>query len=81
METKTQSVVEIDMSDFQTAAPEVLTIFAIPLTFSIAQGIGLGLICSVLLSVGLGRGREVPPIGYGVATMFFLSFFRIWPFS
>jgi AGZA family xanthine/uracil permease-like MFS transporter len=76
-----QSVVEIDMSDFQTAAPAVLTIFAIPLTFSIAQGIGLGLICSVLLGVGMGRGRQIPTIGYGVALMFFLSFFRIWPFS
>jgi AGZA family xanthine/uracil permease-like MFS transporter len=76
-----QSVVEIDMTKFETAAPAVLTIFAIPLTFSIAQGIGIGLICSVLLSVGLGKGREVPPIGYGVAAMFFLSFFKIWPFS
>jgi AGZA family xanthine/uracil permease-like MFS transporter len=76
-----QSVVEIDMTDFETAAPAVLTIFAIPLTFSIAQGIGLGLICSVLLSVGLGRGRQVPPLGYAVAVMFFLSFFKIWPFS
>ena len=76
-----QSVVEIDMTKFETAAPAVLTIFAIPLTFSIAQGIGIGLICSVLLSVGLGKAREVPPIGYGVAAMFFLSFFKIWPFS
>ena len=75
-----QSVVEIDMTDFETAAPAVLTIFAIPLTFSIAQGIGIGLICSVLLSVGLGKGRKIPFIGYAVATMFFLSFFKIWPF-
>jgi AGZA family xanthine/uracil permease-like MFS transporter len=75
-----QSVVEIDMSTFETAAPAVLTIFAIPLTFSIAQGIGIGLICSVLLGVGLGRGRSIPPLGYGVAAMFFLSFFKIWPF-
>jgi len=75
-----QSVVEIDMSNFETAAPAVLTIFAIPLTFSIAQGIGIGLICSVLLGVGLGRARTIPPIGYAVATMFFLSFFKIWPF-
>jgi adenine/guanine/hypoxanthine permease len=75
-----QSVVEIDMNTFETAAPAVLTIFAIPLTFSIAQGIGIGLICSVLLSIGLGKGRTVPPLGYAVAAMFFLSFFRIWPF-
>jgi len=72
--------VEIDMTDFATAAPAVLTIFAIPLTFSIAQGIGIGLICSVLLGVGLGRARTIPPIGYAVAAMFFLSFFKIWPF-
>jgi AGZA family xanthine/uracil permease-like MFS transporter len=75
-----QSVVEIDMTRFETAAPAVLTIFAIPLTFSIAQGIGIGLICSVLLGVGLGRARTIPPIGYAVAAMFFLSFFKIWPF-
>jgi AGZA family xanthine/uracil permease-like MFS transporter len=75
-----QSVVEIDMNTFETAAPAVLTIFAIPLTFSIAKGIGIGLICSVLLSVGLGRARTVPPMGYAVAAMFFLSFFKIWPF-
>jgi adenine/guanine/hypoxanthine permease len=76
-----QSVVEIDMSEFETAAPAVLTIFAIPLTFSIAQGIGLGLICSVMLRVGLGKARDIPPLGYAVAGMFFLSFFKIWPFS
>jgi AGZA family xanthine/uracil permease-like MFS transporter len=75
-----QSVVEIDMSDFETAAPAVLTIFAIPLTFSIAQGIGIGLICSVLLSVGMGKANKVPAIGYVVAAMFFLSFFKIPPF-
>jgi AGZA family xanthine/uracil permease-like MFS transporter len=76
-----QSVVEIDMSEFETAAPAVLTIFTIPLTFSIAQGIGIGLICSVLLRVGLGKARQIPALGYAVAVMFFLSFFRIWPFS
>jgi AGZA family xanthine/uracil permease-like MFS transporter len=76
-----QSVVEIDMSEFETAAPAVLTIFAIPLTFSIAQGIGIGLICSVLLRIGLGKARQIPFLGYAVAIIFFLSFFRIWPFS
>jgi len=75
-----QSVVEIDMTDFKSAAPAVLTIFAIPLTFSIAQGIGIGLICTALVALGLGRPRDVSPMGYAVATMFFLSFFKIWPF-
>jgi AGZA family xanthine/uracil permease-like MFS transporter len=75
-----QSVVEIPMNDFATAAPAVLTIFAIPLTFSIAQGIGLGLISAAVLALGLRRPRSFPALGYVVAGIFFLDFFRIWPF-
>jgi len=75
-----QSVVEIPMDDFAIAAPAVLTIFAIPLTFSIAQGIGLGLISAAVLALGLRRPRSFPALGYVVAGIFFLDFFRIWPF-
>jgi adenine/guanine/hypoxanthine permease len=75
-----QSVVEIPMDDFATAAPAVLTIFAIPLTFSIAQGIGLGLISAAVLALGLRRPRSLPVLGYVVAGIFFLDFFKIWPF-
>ena len=76
-----QSVIEIDMKDFTIAAPVVLTILAIPLTFSIAEGIGLGLICAALLAVGLGEPKKLPTLGYVVAAVFFFEFFRIWPFS
>ena len=75
-----QSVIEIDMKDFTVAAPAVLTILAIPLTFSIAEGIGLGLITAVLLAVALGRPKSITPIGYVVAAVFFLQFFKFWPF-
>ena len=76
-----QSVTEIPMHDFKTAAPAVLTIFAIPLTFSIAEGIGLGLISAAVLALGLGKPRSLTTVGYVVAAVFFLQFFRIWPFS
>jgi AGZA family xanthine/uracil permease-like MFS transporter len=75
-----QSVVEIPMDDFKAAAPAVLTLFAIPLTFSIAYGIGIGLISAALLALGLGRPRSFPAVGYAVAAVFFLEFFKIWPF-
>jgi adenine/guanine/hypoxanthine permease len=75
-----QSVVEIDMADFRVAAPAVLTIIAIPLTFSIAEGIGLGLICAALLALGTGNPRSLPVIGYVIAAVFFLEFFHIFPF-
>ncbi|HEX3730110.1 MAG TPA: NCS2 family permease, partial [Opitutaceae bacterium] len=75
-----QSVAEIPMGDFATAAPAVLTLFAIPLTFSIAQGLGLGLLAAALLALARRRPAELPLLGYGVAAVFFLDFFRIWPF-
>ena len=76
-----QSVIEIPMSDFKIAAPAVLTIFAIPLTFSIAEGIGLGLISAAVLALGLGKPKSLTAVGYIVAAVFFLQFFKIWPFS
>ena len=76
-----QSVIEIPMEDFTVAAPAVLTIFAIPLTFSIAEGIGLGLISAAVLALGLGKPKSLTTVGYVVAAVFFLQFFRIWPFS
>ena len=76
-----QSVIEIDMTDFKIAAPAVLTIFAIPLTFSIAEGIGLGLVAAALLAVGLGKPKSFTTVGYIIAGIFFLQFFKIFPFS
>jgi AGZA family xanthine/uracil permease-like MFS transporter len=76
-----QSVVEIPLHDFKTAAPAVLTLLAIPFTFSIAQGIGIGLISAALLALGLGQPRSFPRLGYALAAVFFFEFFRIWPFT
>jgi adenine/guanine/hypoxanthine permease len=75
-----QSITEIDMTDFKTAVPAVLTIIGIPLTFSIAEGIGLGLICAALLALALGEPRKLTAFGYAVAAVFFLQFFKFWPF-
>ena len=75
-----QSVIQIDMADFKTAAPAALTIMGIPLTFSIAEGIGLGLISAALLALALGEPRKMTALGYGLAAVFFFEFFHIWPF-
>jgi len=76
-----QSVTEIDMSDFRIAAPAALTIIGIPLTFSIAEGIGFGLISAALLALASGKARAFTVTGYVIAVIFFLEFFHIFPFS
>jgi adenine/guanine/hypoxanthine permease len=75
-----QSISEIDMTDFKTAAPAVLTIIGIPLTFSIAEGIGLGLIAAALLALALGEPKKMTVFGYTIAAIFFLQFFKLPPF-
>jgi AGZA family xanthine/uracil permease-like MFS transporter len=73
-----QSITEIEMSDFKIATPAVLTIAGIPLTFSIAEGIGLGLITAALLALALGEPKRLTALGYVVAAVFFLEFFHVW---
>jgi AGZA family xanthine/uracil permease-like MFS transporter len=73
-----QSITEIDMTDFKVAAPAVLTILGIPLTFSIAEGIGMGLIAAALLALALGEPRRLTALGYVVAAVFFFEFFDVW---
>jgi len=76
-----QSVTEIKMDDFAIAAPAALTILATPLSFSIAEGIGLGLICTAALALPTGRARLMTPVGCAIAVVFFFEFFHIFPFN
>lgn len=76
-----QSISDIKMDQFHIAAPAMLTILCIPLTFSIAEGIGIGLICAALLALVTGRAKAFPVAGYIIAAIFFLQFFNIFPFS
>jgi AGZA family xanthine/uracil permease-like MFS transporter len=76
-----QSVAEIDMRDFTIAAPAALTLVGIPLLFSIADGIGLGFIASAILATAVGRPRVLTVTGYVIAAIFFLQFFKVFPFG
>jgi len=76
-----QAVAEIRMQDVVTAVPAVLTLLGIPLLFSVADGIGLGLIASAVLALGSGRPRELTIAGYAIAAVFLLQFFKVFPFG
>ncbi|WP_425467588.1 NCS2 family permease [Phytoactinopolyspora halophila] len=67
---------EIEWGKLEHAFPAFVTMIAMPLTFSIANGIALGLLFFPLLMLVRGRGREVHPMAY---VLFFvvLAYF-IW---
>ena len=69
-----QSVTEIDWTDFAIAVPALLMILTMPLTFSISEGIAVGFFVYVLVMLGLGRGRQVSWLAYGLAVVFGLHF-------
>lgn len=75
-----QPISALDLKDIRVAAPAVLTMVGIPLTFSIANGIGLGLITTALLALALRAPRQFTPTGVIAAAVFFLHFFKLWPF-
>jgi AGZA family xanthine/uracil permease-like MFS transporter len=65
----------IDFGDFDTSIPAFVTLLTIPLTFSIAHGIGYGFILFVLIKVLTGRWRDAHPLMYVAAAAFAVNFF------
>jgi AGZA family xanthine/uracil permease-like MFS transporter len=60
---------EVEWDDYAVAIPVFLTIVAMPLTFSIANGVSFGVISYAGLKLLAGRGRDVDPLLYGVAAL------------
>jgi AGZA family xanthine/uracil permease-like MFS transporter len=50
---------DIAWDDATEAVPAVITTIAMPFTFSIATGIGLGFIVYIVVKLAAGRGREI----------------------
>jgi AGZA family xanthine/uracil permease-like MFS transporter len=69
------SLTEIAWDDACVAFPAFLTMIAIPLTFSIANGLAFGLTAYVLIH--LVRGRRVPWPAYPLTALLLLRFFYL----
>ena len=65
---------QIDWSRVEVAFPAFITIFGIPMTYSITNGIGFGFISYCAIMVVLGRAREVRPLMWVAAAAFLLMF-------
>ena len=66
----------IDISEFSVALPVILTIAVMPLSYSIANGIGVGFISWVVLRSAVGKFRDISPLLWVVAAGFLLYFAR-----
>jgi AGZA family xanthine/uracil permease-like MFS transporter len=65
-----QSIAELDLKDFSQAVPAVITMIAMPLTFSIAEGIALGFVAYIGFNLLTGRARTVTPLAHLLGLLF-----------
>ena len=68
------AVREIDFDDLTEYVPAVLTVTAMPLTFSIAHGIAFGFISYAGIKLLSGRSRELPLAVAILAALFLVKF-------
>lgn len=70
------SVTEIRFDDdnLTEAIPAYIAIIAMPLFYSISEGISLGIISYVLLNVFTGKAKKVKPLMYVLAVLFVLKY-------
>lgn len=54
--------------------PAVITLLMIPLTFSIADGVGFGVICYCILKTAAGKIKEIKPILWALMLLFIVYF-------
>jgi AGZA family xanthine/uracil permease-like MFS transporter len=68
----------IDWSRPESAMPAFFIIAGVPLTFSIAAGIGFGVFAYVAVMVARGKWREVHPLMYALVPLFGMYYASGW---
>ncbi len=69
-----QGARDLDWTRADEAIPSLLTMAAMPFTYSIATGVSFGIVSYVVIKVLLGRFREVKPLMYVLAVLLVLFY-------
>ena len=70
----TVTTIRFDLDNLTEAIPAYLAIIAMPLFYSISEGISLGVISYVLLNLAAGKGKRITPLMYVLALLFILKY-------
>ncbi len=68
-------ILKIDFDNYTDSIPAFITIIAMPLTYSIAEGIMFGMLSYVLLKLLTGKTKDVSVVMIILAILFILKFF------
>jgi len=71
----TLSIAEINWGkSMEESIAAFVTLVGIPLSYSVANGVGMGIITYVVLRLATGKGKTVSPILYFFAVLFVIQF-------
>lgn len=68
------AVTAIDFNDYTEAVPAYLALIAMPLTYSISEGIAAGVISYVVINLVSGKAKKITPLMYVLAVLFICKF-------
>ena len=69
-----RELIELDWDETTEAVPATVTALAMPLTYSIANGLAFGFITYAVLKLCTGRAREVHAMVWVIAAVFLFKF-------
>ena len=72
-----EQIVNIDFNDFSESIPAFVCMLMMPLTYSISNGILIGMITYVLMNMICGKFKKLSPAMYILAALFILKYILI----
>ncbi|SHM41810.1 NCS2 family permease [Ruminococcus flavefaciens] len=70
----TVSEIKVDEKNYTSAIPAYLCVIAMPLFYSISEGISIGVISYVVINLACKKYKEINPIMYILAVLFVLKY-------
>ena len=68
------SVIKVDFNDLTEAIPAYLCMLAMPLMYSIAEGIAMGVVSYVVINLLCGKAKKITPLMYVLAVLFICKY-------
>ncbi len=68
------SIIKVDFDELSEAIPAYLCMLAMPLAYSISEGIAIGVISYVAVNVCCGKSKKVTPLMYVLAVLFICKY-------
>lgn len=66
--------IKLDGDNYATAIPAYICVIAMPLFYSIAEGISMGVISFVIINLICGKRKDISPVMYILAVLFVLKY-------